>query len=91
MCPAKWLNLLNPISFISYGLFVYSIINIFTGFTYTSNNEDSWYKRVYYSENPVQFIFTVSLNILFSLYLFDLVNQNIGIIKALNPLIKMFE
>lgn len=81
MCPAKLLNLLNPISFVSYGFFLYSIINIATGVTYTSNHSDSWYKPVYYSENPKHFIFVVSLNIIFALILFDLVND-VGIIKT---------
>ena len=89
MCPAKVLNLLNPVSFISYGFFLYSIVNIFTGVTYISNDNDSWYKTLYYSKNPKFFIFIVSLNTIFALFLFDLVN-NIGIIKFFKSIMNVF-
>jgi hypothetical protein len=59
MCPARVFNLLNPISFISYGFFLYSIVNIYTGMTYAPDNNDCWYESVYYSENPVRFVLTV--------------------------------
>jgi len=90
VCTAKLFNLLNPVSIISYGFFIYSIMNIVNGVTYVSNDSDSWYKPVYRSENPNRFAITVSLNIFFALILFDTVNQTLGIIKFLNPVLKMF-
>ena len=89
MCPAKVLNLLNPVSFISYGFFLYSIFNIYTGTTYIKGGLDIWYKPVYYDEHPKIFIFTVSLNMIFGFILFDLVND-IGIIKTVRRIVNIF-
>ena len=88
MCNAKFLNLLNPVSFISYGFFLYSIFNILTGVTYVKKSYELWYKPVYYSEDRVRFTINVALNMIFALILFDLVN-NIGIINFFKSLINI--
>jgi len=89
MCPANLFNLLHPVSFISYGFFLYSVFNIFTGVTYVKSRFDLWYKPVYYSESPARFIFHVAVNMIFALYLFDLIN-NVGIIKFFKSIMNIF-
>ena len=49
----------------------------------------SWYKPVYYSENPKRFTAHVAINIFFALILFDLVND-IGIIKFFKSIMNIF-
>jgi len=82
-------NLLHPVSFVSYGFFLYSIVNIFTGVTYVRGEMDICTKPVYFEGQPKFFILIVSFNIIFALILFDFIND-VGIIRTFKILVNIF-
>jgi len=80
VCPATTLNLFHPVSLIGMGYLTYSIFNIFTGVTYIKSSYQLFPHPLYRDENPKVFAFAVSVNIIVSLFLIDIIN-NFGLIR----------
>jgi len=83
VCPAKILNLLNPVSLLGTWLILFSFIEIHRGYTYINDENDNIWNRdrkLYYNENPRIFSLIISVKIFLGLYIMDFIN-NFGLIR----------
>ena len=79
VCPAVFINLANPVSIFGLGLIGFAIYNVITGKTYVKHRDHktyiSWYRELYFSEEPILFSIIVFFNFLIGCIIFGMINH----------------